>query len=452
MHTHHNVPQEAGPHTSESQGQETLAGPPPSRLTQLHSELPGQDLTFFAGAPYVYHCHHFNLFHDQTVDDALGDDEGSKLRERAAYGASRQLLAGAFDAHGASTPAERLELSSALFRHMGHGRLEIMANETGGRARGEHLHYSLSWREKYGAKVRRHQPIDAFAAGFSAAAVELAFELPAGEMVGREEQCYACMDPACEFTLERFDAASITAKAAPALERSTIEKHLAPPRRGLGESEVETIARGLKDFLLGVEADERGLMQGFGVYITRHLSSYYNQTAYDTIHRVERERPNAAGVVEELFGESGHVCVFYTLGNILLSPEWEALVAPPSGDVMETIQWTLAACRGLGFGHWTLAELEPNKRLVLQASATYEAPFYLERYGRSQKARSYFLAASALAITRLAHSVDLASKPQLTAELYQSLFKEDVPWRSEITRCLTRGDELCEVVVEAASA
>ena len=37
----------------------------------LDSLVRGAGLTFLAEEPVVYHCHHFNLFLDQTVDDAV---------------------------------------------------------------------------------------------------------------------------------------------------------------------------------------------------------------------------------------------------------------------------------------------------------------------------------------------------------------------------------------------
>ncbi|MCG8460714.1 MAG: hypothetical protein MI919_30900 [Holophagales bacterium] len=416
------------------------------RLRSLHREISEQDLNFLGSSQYVYHCHHFNLFHDQTVDDALGEVEGFRLKERAAHAASRQLLADVLDAAGAARPAERLELASTVFSFLGHGRLSFEVSATGGTVRGEFLHYGFSWREKYGSQVRRHHVIDAFAAGFAAAATELAFDLEPGTLEGRETECLACRGSACRIEISSRQGP----RPEPVPRRPELLARLSTAETGLEEERISVVARQLKDFVLGIDPDQRGLVQGFGVYVTRHLTGYYNPTAFDTVHAVERDRPAMTGVVEALFAESGHVCVFYTLGNILLSPEWEGLFGAPSGDPAETLISCVAICRALGFGHWTVSELSAGERLVLRASSSYEAPFYLERYGVSEKARSYFLGSSALAMMRLAHSVDLPARPTFDADLYQSLFKGGLPWCSEITSCLTRGDAACEVVVEAS--
>ncbi len=424
----------------------------------LSRALPEQDLTFLGDTQYVYHCHHFNLFHDQTVEDALGEERAFEVRSRAATEASRALLGGLLAGNGsagggsagsgATTPAERLQLAAGLFPWMGHGSLELSSDAGGGSARGEYLHYSFAWREKYGRKIRRRHAIDAFAAGFAAAATEVAFDLPAGSVGASEADCYVCREPSCRFKLaSNSTPAGSNGSDSPAVDRAATERRIAAPEAGRDESNIAGIAAGLKDFVLGVEGDERGLVQGFGIYITRHLTSYYNATAYDTIHHVERRSPAQAEVVEELFGESGHVCAFYTCGNILLSPEWEGLVGPLRGEVEEVVSACVAICRALGFGHWTIEDLVPGERLVMRASSNYEAPYYLERYGRADKPRCYFFANAARAIMQLAHRVDWASRPTLDDALYQSLFKQGLGWNMEQTQCLTRGDDTCEVVV-----
>jgi hypothetical protein len=410
---------------------------------ELSRELPGQDLKVLGATPYVLHCHHFNLFHDQTVEDALGQEEAFVVRSRAAQRAARHLLADAVARTGAATAVERLQLARSIFAWMGHGNLDLLASAEGGTARGDHLHYSFSWQEKYGSRVRRHAPIDAFAAGYTAAATEVAYDVAAGTLSAAEQKCFACRQPGCEFEI----TSGAEADTAPAVDQSAVERHVRPPGKGQDEDRIAGITEGLNGFLKGVEGDDRGLVQGFGIFITRHLSGYYDQTAFDTIHHIEKTAPQATVAVEELFGESGHVCVFNTFGNLLLSPEWEGLVGPVRGEVEEIVSSCTAIARGLGFGHWTIEELAPGERLVMRSTSNYEFPFYLETYGRSEKPRCYFFTNAARAIMQLAHRVDWPSKPALTEDLYQNLFKQGLQWHTEETRCCSRGDDHCEVVV-----
>src|ERR1051325_2034772 len=91
-------------------------------LRGLHAD---QSLTFLAEIPYVYHCHHYNLFHDQTIDDALGEVEGARVRITAARNAFRELLGAVFAKSGATTPAEQISLASEVFAWMGQGKLSL---------------------------------------------------------------------------------------------------------------------------------------------------------------------------------------------------------------------------------------------------------------------------------------------------------------------------------------
>ena len=146
-------------------------------IEDLRGLFAEQSLTFLAEIPYVYHCHHYNLFHDQTIDDALGEEEGTRVRTAAAHNAFRELLAAVFAKAGATTPAERISLASEVFAWMGQGKLSLSVTPGGGAARSPSLHYGYAWREKYGSRVKRTEPADAVAAAANPAATASAGSL-----------------------------------------------------------------------------------------------------------------------------------------------------------------------------------------------------------------------------------------------------------------------------------
>jgi hypothetical protein len=401
-----------------------------------------------AGTPAVYHCHHFNLFLDQTIDDALGSTEGPALRFTAARHASHDLLASLVEREGAATPVERLELAAKTFAAMGHGRLAIVADASGGTAHGDFLHYGFSWREKYGQLVKRRLPADAFAAGFAAAAIEVAFDLPRESMGGVEQACVALRAPRCEFAF----APGIAATPPPHVGDAECRANVRPTFGGQREEAILAIASGLRDFTAGVAGDARGLVQAFGVFVTMHLAGYYNRISYDTLHLLEKRAPRSVGVFEDLLRESGQVCVFNTFGGILLSPEWEGLVGPLTGDPAQVVEGCVAIARALGFGHWTIAEFEADKRLVLRTPSSYESAYYLARHGNSTRASEYFFQGATTAIALLAHRVDWKSRPKLTQEYYNALFRAGTPqWKAEQTACIACDDARSEVVVTRAT-
>jgi hypothetical protein len=346
---------------------------------------------------------------------------------------------------GAATSVERLQLASALFSWMGHGRLSIEATAEGGTAQGEHLHYGHCWHAKYGAVVKRSHPADAVAAGFCAAAVEVTFDLEPGSMQAVETGCTALRSPACTFEISPVAG---EAPDLPVVLRDDYLKHARPTFGGEDEERIARITTSLQGFMRSVGGDDRGLIPAFGVHVTMQVPTFYNLSAYEIVRHVEGMSPANRPVAEQLIREAGRVCVFNTYGNILLSPEWEGLVGPPGSDPFDIAAFSCAISRGLGFGHWTLAELDPGKRLVLRAPVTYEAPFYLAHYGISEVPRCYIFQGAALGIMLLAQEVDWASRPTLTNEMYQKLIRSGrAPWKVEETRCIARGDDMCEAVV-----
>ncbi|MEZ4237427.1 MAG: hypothetical protein R3F59_15025 [Myxococcota bacterium] len=410
------------------------------KLDDLNSSLESACLDFLGGAPLVYHCHHFNLFLDQTVDDAVGSARGWELRRDMAHQAWLQLLSAVADGVGAHTPAERLTACQQLYAAMGHGRMAVTADRGRGAAEGEFLHYGFAWKQKYGAQVRRHRPVDAVAAGFAAAATQVAHRT-AEPLVAVETGCIAKEDPRCTFEI---------APGGPPPGRVVHESDLRPvePRTGLAEERISAINAGLRNFLGGVAGDDRGLVEAFGVFVTRHMTNYYNGISYGAVD-VVRERSEAlVPMVEGLLRESGHVCVFNTFGGILYSPEWDALVGRIEGDLTEVVSSCCAIARALGFGAWTIEELSP-KRLVVTTSTEYESPWCATVRTEPCPGASYFLQGAAVAFMRLALDLDWKARRPLTRELYDDLFKGDSRWRVEQPDSLAAGSAVSRVVVES---
>ncbi len=406
--------------------------------------LPGLDLIFLAEAPVLYHCHHFNLFLDQTIDDALGAEPGLELRTRAAHDAAYQLLEGLSRRLDLRTPSERIQLAQELFSRTGHGTLDIAAPGGEGEATGTHLHYGHSWVDKYGQLVRRRIPVDAVAAGFAAAASEVAHNLPLGTLRAHEEECIGLRDSQCRFRIERAPGQPRT----PPLATLATAKQIQPENvTGRFDDRVAQIVRGLREFLAGVSGDERGLVQAFGVFVTLHMANYYNRISYEAVAQLRRRNPALVPVLEALLRESGQVCVFHTFGGILLSPEWEGLVGAPTGDVEEHIIGCTAIARALGFGHWVIEELDPARRLVLRAPMTYETLHRVEDTPTPTSPSCYFMQGAAQAFMELAHRIPWTDHPTLSNQVYRDLFKRGQTWVSEQTRDTARGDAFCEVVV-----
>ena len=408
------------------------------------TRIPSHDLKFLAGTPVVYHCHHFNLFLDQTVDDALGE-AGFELRRLAARRASAELLTPILAA--LPTPVERIEKAKEIFSSMGHGKLNLTVSATGGEADSHSLHYGVTWREKYGSIVTSEKPVDAFAAGFVAAATALAFGLDPETMDAEETECLALRNDQCRFAIKPGTNAR---PAAPPVTETTVQPLLAPSTDGIGEAEIAQITDGLNTFLSGVQPDDRGLIQAFGVYVTLHLANYYNEISFAAAASCLETSEEMCEALEDLLRESGHVCVFNTFWGILVSPEWEGLVGPPRSEPEKIVIWCLAIARALGFGRWSLERFEPGKEMVLSTPNNYESVYYRLRHQSNGRPVEYFFQGAALAIMQLAHRVVWEERPVATEEGYARLFVDDeLPFVVEQTESASFGDARSVVTVRA---
>ena len=170
------------------------------------------NLAFFARTPVVFHCHHFNLFLDQTIKDALGHEVSVRILTKAAHDAAHHFLESLSSGLGLHSPIERLQMATTVFAGMGHGTLRLLANHSGGKAEGEYLHYGFTWMQKYGHQIGRNVPADAFASGFAAAAVEVAYSLPKGTLWAEETACVTTGSPHCEFSIKMLPHSKLSSQ------------------------------------------------------------------------------------------------------------------------------------------------------------------------------------------------------------------------------------------------
>lgn len=412
--------------------------------TKFNSTIENANLDFLADHPFIYHCHHFNLFLDQTIDDFFGVEQGTKIRTSAARAASYHFLSHLFEQLDLVTPAEKLALAQSIFSAFGHGHLFIDANKSGGSADGEFLHYSYAWKLKYGEVVRRQFPADAFAAGYAAGMLQASYCTDYG-FSSTESDCYAMKAERCHFKLkpDLKNSGLESIQTDKKISLSTIQ----PPYTGIQEDRIVSINAGLRNFLSGVAGDaEHGLVEAFGVFVTRHMPNYYNQICYELLHHTKNTNPDLYPIAEDLIRESGHVCVFNTFGGILYSPEWDGLVGRIEGDLEEVVSSCMAIARALGFGSWSIAELS-EQRFVLRTASEYESPFCRVNDFAPKQQNSYFIQGAAVAIMRLWNDLDWQQRPDLTQDLYNQLFKGTVNWQVEQTKSLAAGDLYTEVVV-----
>jgi hypothetical protein len=86
---------------------------------------------------------------------------------------------------------------------------------------------------------------------------------------------------------------------------------------------------------------------------------------------------------------------------------------------------------------------------VLRCPQTHESVYYAIRHGPTVRTRLSAFQGTALAIMQLLHRVDFTDSTPITPDSYDALFKGGTRFHVEETRSTVRGDDVCEVIVEA---
>jgi hypothetical protein len=389
--------------------------------------------------------HHHALFLDQTVSDALGG-EGWAVRKQAAFESTHALLESSFKAQRIEGGKERLDAAAELFAVMGHGKLVFDVTAEGGLVRGDALHYGASFLEKYGKLVRPKHPVDSFAAGFSAAAASLAYPSDWGHFEAEEVACIAKGDSGCAFSLARRPE---RARLGVAVTRQVVAglPFKAPPLDSPSSQYPHAIPTAMR-VTRNLAADEDGVLRAFGGRLAIVPVGYVNQITYDTMHLLENRTPELVPVYAALVREAAQAGAFHLLGGILSSQEW-SISSSAVGSVEHRLEKLLSIARVLGWGRWYSVEFFPGQSLVVRSPATQESIYYGTRYGASVRNRLFFQQGAVLAVMQLLHRIDFTTARPVSAESYASIFKNGPRFHVEETRSPLRGDDVCEIVVEA---
>lgn len=143
----------------------------------------------------VFHCHHYNVTLQRTLDEGLGE-AAAEIQQRAAMESSRAALSAVTKGDG----RERLAHAGELFGALGFGHADTTElDASGGRVKLPTSHYAIGWRAKF---ERASRPVCHFAVGFWAAATSVAFDLPPERVLAREASCSACGDAPCSIEIE----------------------------------------------------------------------------------------------------------------------------------------------------------------------------------------------------------------------------------------------------------
>jgi hypothetical protein len=391
------------------------------------------------GEPMVLHCHHYNVFLQRSIQDAEYIDSAPILVGAAAEVAFAQLtdlLSRTADI------AARKATVEALYRACGLGLIDLGGvTDRGGDVRTRSTHYSIGWKEKFGLS---RAPVAFFSTGFLAGALAAVYGLPLSDVQARQTACLSTGATEDVFVLSRGPAnfTIFEPRQSPVLipVGNDIE-----PATGVDRPAITRAVAGMP---LPVNAE--GLIPLFGLYLTRLHADYYNRISY----AFEREMTAAAGrqgveVAADLFIEAGHVCAFNTMGGIMTSPEWDALVLPMLKTREDWVHGIVAWWNGGGYGAAKVVDLSPTQA-TFRTYNDYESIGYRRMYGTADHGVSYLATGGFAGIMNLIYLGDIHTKPALTPQFYDRLFKGGQAFQARMTACQAMGDPYTEIRAELA--
>jgi hypothetical protein len=395
------------------------------------------------GQSMLFHCNHFNRYLQQTIEDPTYIDSEKILLQSAAETVYLQFSE-YFKQNPDLTLREKLDFASQMFKFAGFGILDFSKiDEKGGRIIGRSSHFGLAMRLNL-AKMTR--PGEFFDKGFIAGVLltikgsihgyvfEEGFSIRQTKSISLgDDMCIFEIDPEPHFVwIEK-----LTPKDLPYFVEI-------PERKFDTAIDENAIVRAVSGMELA--GDERGLMPAFGVYLTRMYADYYNKISF----RFENELVKATGgfdMATELLIESGHICAFNTLGGIMKSDEWKALVMPMIKNREDWIHGIVAVANALGWGIWRVEELIPDERLVMRVYEDYESLGHLRWFGKADHPISYLFTGGCAGLMNLIYHGDITKNPVLDKDYYYQLFKTQNHFKGRQTKCLAMGDDYSEVVV-----
>jgi len=389
---------------------------------------------------YVAHCHHYNCFLQKTLRSHPDVSMDGVLVDVAAS-LFFVTFVRAFDADWKLS--QRLAYAESFFRARGYGNPKLQDVMDTGRVTATSSHYSEGYLSKFG---QQSEPQDFFLTGAIKGALSAAFGC---DVDAEQTTCLAMGDEQNEWDVTRHGN-----------RQTDIEQYMDDARRlqhrrgavtptpkpaDLPAPPVTTAVRNMD--LVGDQSE--GLIPAFNVYLTFIPSLYYNVCSQIFLDRTqENDMSQALGV--RLLKEAGHVCGFYTLGNILLSSEFELLrkshFGPSPGE--EASMTTLfAVVNAFGWGYWQVKSLSSGA-LQFTVHNSYEAYNYREYFGEADEAVCMLHRGGGAAIMNALRYGDILNHSGPVNQSYvNSVFADSDGFRAREEQCFAVDEQPCRIHV-----
>jgi hypothetical protein len=416
--------------SSGTDGTADASAPLPDDVTDLSLAEDRGHIVGPAGHTYVAHCNHYNCFlqksllsnQDLGMEEVLVDTAGMLFF---------LTFARTFRAHRDWSEHQRLRFAERFFRERGYGNPVVTdaADQTTITATASH--HSTGYKAKFG---EQDEPQDFFLTGAIQGALMATYGC---DVDVRQRQCLAMGDDrnAWSFRVHTNETDRVRRylEDAQRLKEGRDEIEPAEIPDDVPAPPVTSVVRNMD--LTG--DDEEGLIPAFNVYLTFIPSLYYNICSTVMTNRLGKNKMSR-DLGRRLLKEAGHVCGFYTLGNILQSSEYELLrkshfgVNPSEKDSMTAL---FAVVNAFGWGVWTLDYLA-DRELRFTVHNSYEAYNHREYFGFAEQPVCYLHMGGGEAIMNaLRHGNILRYNDPIDAEYVNMVFEKSDGYRAFENHC-----------------
>lgn len=391
-----------------------------------------------AEEPAIFHCHHYNCYLQAVLLDTRDYlPEIQQVLIDSAQEISYTQFTGFFRQSVSLSIQEKKQVIEDYFRFAGFGKIDLeRVQEEGGKIRVSSDHYGVGWKLKFGTSK---QPVSFFTTGFLTGAIEAMYGLELGNMTGEQEQCLALGHEQSTFIIKKASQIHkelVTSQKEGVFQEATLSQSSETP------IDYQVIRNALID--MPIEGDENtGLIDAFGVLLTRHYANYYCNVSYRFLHLfLDKIGDSGFNIATNLLIEAGRVCAFNTCGGVMQSNEWTALIKPMIRTKEDWVHGMIAVINAFGWGFWEVETLEPGKRIVVKISSGYEANAYLKKYGSSTFPISFLGMGGVAGLMNLIYVLNLPETTPVTLDeaLYDSISRKAHFFVPKQLKCRAMGD------------
>ncbi|MCX7607089.1 MAG: hypothetical protein N2170_07495 [Bacteroidia bacterium] len=299
------------------------------------------------GEPHVIHCHYYNHFLQTSIEDADGIYPAEQVLVGTAQEIGHSQFRKLFQEKGIQDERERKSFVEVVYSLLGMGKVSLEnVSAEGGEISTPYEHYAYTYAATFPPRPKGKRGVAYFSQGYLAGAIEAICDLPLGSMGSRQTACLTQGDPAVSWEFFRL-------------------REPLPLQPSVGEGRYQTASlpqpphtrvpfQAIRDAVLGLPLGpdpETGLIEAFDVVLTRLPGNYYALISERHFqHMLSAIGPDVIPLVLDMLVESGHVCAFNTLGGIMCSAEWDAVVRPYLDNPADWLYGIVALMPALGWG------------------------------------------------------------------------------------------------------